>query len=61
MKLFFRLTVIPFSILVVCVLILNIFSYVFGGKEFLYYFPKLNNLANIWEKNLFSRDSKYKN
>ncbi len=60
-KILFRLTVVPFSILTIIVLFLNVLSFIFQGHSFLKNFPKLNTFANIWEKNLFSRDSKYSN
>jgi ABC-type phosphate transport system permease subunit len=60
-KILFRLTLLPFCFLTIIVIVLNIFCFIFQGHEFLKNFPKLNNFANIWEKNLFSTDSKYKN
>ena len=60
-KILFRLTVVLFSILTIIVLFLNVLCFIFQGHSFLKKFPKLNTFANIWENNLFSRDSKYSN
>lgn len=57
----FRLTILPFILLTLIIMVLNLFCFIFQGHSFLKNFPKLDSFADIWEKNLFGVDSEYRN